>query len=235
MPLRDHFAPPLSRLRHWGAFHATWAAKIAMSLNQGVLPPNYVAEPLVDWAGPIEIDVATQETAAREEGGGTALATYAPPSATRSIAVDWAREEVVEIQVHRDEGGLRLIAAIELVSPGNKDRPANRQAFVDKCRGYLKAGVSVVIVDVVTSRGGNLSAELMRSLGDDSADGDRNIYLASSRFVGAGESGSVECWESSLEVGEPIPVVPMWLAVDLAAPLELEESYEATCEGLRIE
>jgi len=37
MPLLDHFRPPLSRERHWEAFHAAWAGSITDALNR-VLP-----------------------------------------------------------------------------------------------------------------------------------------------------------------------------------------------------
>ena len=41
----------------------------------------------------------------------------------------------------------RLVAAIELVSPSNKDRPENRKTFVNKCEAPLKKEVCVTIVD----------------------------------------------------------------------------------------
>jgi hypothetical protein len=55
MVLQDHFRPPLSIRRHWHAFHNAWATYIASELNQK-LPPNYFAEPNVQFG--IEIDVA---------------------------------------------------------------------------------------------------------------------------------------------------------------------------------
>ena len=53
-----------------------------------------------------------------------------------------------------------LRAAIELVSPANKDRAGSRRTFAAKCTGYLQHGISVVIVDIVTSRSANLHAAL---------------------------------------------------------------------------
>ena len=51
-----------------------------------------------------------------------------------------------------DDGDPRLTAAIELVSPRNKDRVQARQAFAVKCVGYLQQDSSVVVVDTVTTR-----------------------------------------------------------------------------------
>ena len=45
-----------------------------------------------------------------------------------------------------------LLAAIEIVSPANKDRPENRRAFAAKCAALLRQGVAVSILDVVTAR-----------------------------------------------------------------------------------
>ena len=42
--------------------------------------------------------------------------------------------------------GATLVAAIELVSPGNKDRPEARLAFAAKCVSYLTRGVGLIVV-----------------------------------------------------------------------------------------
>jgi hypothetical protein len=44
----------------------------------------------------------------------------------------------------------------------------------------------------------------------------------------------LETWAQSLTLGRPLPTVPLWLADDLAIPLELEESYEQSCNILDI-
>src|SRR5262249_57428531 len=90
-----------------------------------------------------------------EKEGGVATAAWAPPPPTLSVAVDFHRLDVFEVQVHR-EGGLEMVAAIELVSPRNKDRPAARRHFAAKCAAYLQAGGSGIVVDVVTGRDENL-------------------------------------------------------------------------------
>jgi len=39
----------------------------------------------------------------------------------------------IEIHILNSEAGPKLVAAIELVSPGNKDRPETRRAFATEC------------------------------------------------------------------------------------------------------
>jgi hypothetical protein len=44
----------------------------------------------------------------------------------------------------------------------------------------------------------------------------------------------LETWPQTLALGQPLPTVPLWLADNLAVPLELEESYEQSCSILNI-
>jgi len=44
----------------------------------------------------------------------------------------------------------------------------------------------------------------------------------------------LEAWNHQLAPGEPLPCLPLWLAENLAIPLDLEASYEQTCRDLRI-
>src|SRR5260370_42395164 len=82
-----------------------------------------------------------------------------------AVKVDLSRLASCEIRVYQDLGGAELRAAIELISPANKDRAGSRRTFAAKCAGYLKHGISVVIVDIVTSRTANLHEELFDTLG----------------------------------------------------------------------
>src|SRR5437879_5254752 len=58
VPLLDHFRPPLSERRPWESFHATWASTLADLLNQGALPPGFIALETVHSGAAVEIDVA---------------------------------------------------------------------------------------------------------------------------------------------------------------------------------
>jgi hypothetical protein len=132
------------------------------------------------------------------------------------------------------------VAAVELVSPSNKDRPEHRRTLVAKCATLLQEQVCVAIVDVVTTRSPNLYAELLDLLGQaDStlggADGPLPLYAVSCRWsAGAPGPWPLEAWAHPLSIGLPLPTLPLWLAEGLAVPLDLEQSYEETCRILRI-
>jgi Protein of unknown function (DUF4058) len=165
MPLLDHFQPPLAPARKWRSFHSAWASTIAQQLNE-VLPENYYAEPHVQLGNQFELDVARLQKNGQAATGGSAVATalWAPPRPTRTLPVDFPQWEVFEIHIYQELGGPQLRAAVELVSPANKDRPNRRQAFAIKCGSHLQHAVSVVVVDIVTERLANLHAEILQIL-----------------------------------------------------------------------
>jgi hypothetical protein len=244
MPLRDHFHPPLATRRSWDRLHAQWPATIVVALNR-FLPKRYVAGPGVHLGSAIEIDVATYETNDPESrasggspnGGGVATAVWAPPQPTLAIATDPPGQETYEVLVYNTDSGERLVAAVEIVSPANNDRPNNRRAFIAKCASLLHEGVCVAIVDLVTTRTSNLYRELMEFLGQQECafpNDAPSLYAVALRWTDKADQWTLETWVNPLAVGSPLPTLPLWLAEDFAVPLELESSYEETCRALRI-
>lgn len=241
MPLRDHFHPPLKNQRHWESFHHLWAGMIVQQLMRR-LSTHYYAEPRVHLGVNVEVDVATFEeestaSAAAETGNGIATAVWAPPRPPLTFAVDLPAEDVYEVRVYDEERGSRLVAAIELVSPSNKDRPNNRQAFAIKCAAYLQQQVSLVLVDVVTDRHSNLHQELLRLLRlTEPAPWPEEVHLYAAAYRSTKENGAwrLDAWPQPLALDAVLPTMPLWLASDLAVPLELELTYEETCQVLRI-
>src|SRR5262249_16760969 len=105
------------------------------------------------------------------------------------------------------------------------------------CAALLQKGVSVTIIDLVTTRNFNLYGELLDLIDQtDPCLGSEPppLYAVSCRATKTGESWQLETWAQLLTLGQPLPTLPLWLADELAVPLELEESYEETCRVLRI-
>jgi hypothetical protein len=238
MPLLDHFRPPLRGPRRWEGFHHAWAANIAQHLNREVLPAEFFAESEISLGPTLEIDVANFEGSNGSGPPGRADGTtvWAPTKPLLMFPVDFARLEVCEVRVYEDLGGAQLRAAIELVSPANKDRPGRRRTFAAKCAGYLKQAISVVLVDVVTERTANLHADLLEALevAEAAWESPTQLYAVAYRPVPVQKQQRIEAWPEVLTLGSPLPVLPLWLRVDLSVPLQLEETYAMTCEGLRI-
>jgi len=153
--------------------------------------------------------------------------------------VDGEREELTppeyEVRIYDESMGRRLVAAVEIVSPRNKDRPSSREEFVSKCHAMLQQGVCVVIVDPVTTRSANLYAELASRIGaNPPATASDSIYAVSCRSFHYRDRHRVEAWEHTLGIGESLPTLPLWISDSKYVPLELERTYDETCRGLRI-
>jgi hypothetical protein len=244
MPLRDHFRPPLDDLTSWEGFHGQWPAMIVMALARR-LPSRYVAAPHVHSGLAVEIDVATYAKDSSEPhsqdapggNGGVAVAVWAPPRPTFTVPTDLPDQDEYEVRVYDTKRGRRLVAAVEIVSPSNKDRPEHRRAFVAKCASLLQSRVSVTIVDLVTTRSFNLYRDLLELIGqaDPSlGSGPPPLYATACRLTKQGDAWQLQTWANTLTLGQPLPTMPLWLADNLAVPLELEDGYEETCRVLRI-
>jgi hypothetical protein len=236
MPLLDHFHPPLHGPRRWEGFHHAWATFIAQQLNQETLPPDYYAESEISLGPELEIDVATMELTSSSTGDGTAL--WSPPRPTITAKVDFAHLDSYEVRIYQDVGGAELRAAIELISPSNKDRESSRRTLAAKCGSYLRHGIGVVLIDVVTARTANLHAELFDILDVKSRRppwmSPTGLYAIAYRAVTVRNKPRVEAWPEILRLGEKLPVLPLWLSLDSCVPLRLEDSYLTTCRSLRI-
>ena len=245
MPLRDHFRPPLDNHTSWEGFHGQWPAMIVNRLNRH-LPPEYAAEPRVHLGSVAEIDVATFEkdepslagfVSSDDNGGGVATAVWAPPAATFTVATDLPDLDEYEVRVYDRKHGRRLVAAVEILSPSNKDRPEHRRAFVAKYAAFLQNQVCVSIIDLVTPRNFNLYGELMALLGLSDpflTPEPPALYAVSCRTTNRKDIWQLEVWAHALALGQPLPKLPLWLTDDLAVPLELDETYEETCRSLRL-
>jgi hypothetical protein len=221
-----------------------WPATIVQRLSR-ILPAEFTAEPRVHLGAYFEIDVCAYEEDQPEEAesgaavasSGVATATYAPPQPTLTVDTDLAEQYEYEVKVYDQSRGRLLVAAIELVSPANKDRPENRRALVTKCAALLQQDVCVSIVDLVTTRNFNLYLDLLALLDrSDSAfvASPSSIYAVTCRGRKVGDRPRLETWAYPLTVGQPLPTLPLWLSEDRAVSLELEASYEETCRALRI-
>jgi hypothetical protein len=233
----------VSKVATWEELHGQWPAVIVQQLRKH-LPTGYVCGPRVHSGSQIEVDVAAYERDdapagfdSSDGGGGVATAVWAPPQPAVAVEIELPDYDEYEVRIYDATRERTLVAAIELVSLANKDRAEHRNAFVGKCAALLQKGVAVTIVDVVTARHNNLYAELLAFLGlPDTTFGAEPpaTYAASCRWVRAEKRAILQTWPRALAVGQPLPVLPLWLTATFAVPLDLEQSYEKACDDLSI-
>jgi hypothetical protein len=233
MPLRDHFHAPVNDKHRWDAVHGQWPAEIVRTLFD-LLPAGFVAEPRVYHGSPFEVDVSMIE----DEASRGSTATLVASDPTLTVPAELSELDEYEVRVYDADRGRTLVAAIEIVSPANKDRPDSREQFVSKVAALLRKNVCVAVVDIVSLRRANLYAELLARLGrSDPSLGDPPPALYAVTLRGRKppkQRSLLDAWFFPLIVGQPLPTIPLWLTPDLRIELPLEPSYQETCRLLRI-
>jgi hypothetical protein len=227
----------------WEGFHGQWPAVIVQQLRKQ-LPAGYVAEPRVHSGSQVEIDVAAFErddvprfSRMADGSGGVTTAVWAPDKPSVVVETTLPDYDEYEVRIFDAKRGRHLVAAIEIVSPANKDRPEHRNVFVAKCAALLQKGVAVSIVDLVTDNRFNLYSDLLAVIGhSDPTLGDPppHIYAASCRWTRQAKRTLLEAWSHVLTLEKLLPTLPLWLGTELVVPLDLEQSYEQACGDLSI-
>jgi hypothetical protein len=145
--------------------------------------------------------------------------------------------DTFEVRVVQSMAGPTLVAAIELISPGNKDRAEHRRVFAVKCASYLCQGVSLIIIDIVTNRRSNLHNELMRLM-DATPDLDMpletDLYAVAYRPVLRQERPEIDLWMATFALGGALPLLPLRLTGDLFVPVDFEATYQEACRKRRL-
>jgi hypothetical protein len=190
----------------------------------------------------VEIDVGTFEHQSPPGGaeGAGAIATasprlWAPPAPDAVLPSVFP--DTFEVQVICTDTGPKLVAAIELISPGNKDRPAERRAFAVKCASYLFQGISVITIDIVTNRRANLHNDVLGVMEAPEVlklDAGCYLYAVAYRPLRRDGKDEIDIWRSRLELGRPLPELPLGLGGELVIPVDFETTYEEACRRRRL-
>jgi hypothetical protein len=133
------------------AFHHDWITEIARALNRGLLPADYyaLAEQQTAGFGP---DVLTlQEPKDKDDlpssNTGTVIQVRPKTRFTAEIAdSEFYRRKKSSIAV-RHVSDDRIVALLEIVSPGNKSSRNALRAFVTKACEFLEHRIHMLIID----------------------------------------------------------------------------------------
>jgi len=222
MPLHDW-----ANLSGWEGVHIFWMSELARDIKMK-LPSGFRAylgsgPAVAIGAPPARPDVSVRSQAARsaEPDPGGAQIGVAPDV---EIAVA-ALEAEPSLLVERDG---RLVAALEIISPRNKDRPLARTNYGRRYAGYLLGGVNLLLIDVHPRPIGFSFAD---SIADELMIPDQPALsppMAVSYRVGepAPTGGRfLAIWRYFLSVGAKLPTVPLPLDVDVEVPVDLDGTY----------
>ena len=227
MPIHDWSRVKAGTFHH---FHATWVPLLMSVLNRGVLPKGYYAM-AEQIAGGITPDVITLQMASDDygaddvEGGGTAVQTK-PPQVSITAALE-PRMYATKANrlVIRHSSNDRIVALVEILSPGNKAGRRDMDAFIEKACEAIEAGIHLLVIDLhgPTPRDPQgIHGLIWKTLGDDSfiAPPDKPLTLAS--YVGR---PAFRAYVEPLAVGDALPPMPLYLGSTQYVNVPLEESY----------
>ena len=137
MPVHDWSRVPAGIFH---AFHHDWITDISRALNGGILPSAYYALPeqMAGRFGPDvlaleqRIDESLEAEASLQPAGNSVVLLDAPPSVrqTAEAEADFYRRKQNQIAI-RHVSGPKLVAMIEIVSPGNKASRGDLRDFVE--------------------------------------------------------------------------------------------------------
>jgi len=169
---------------------------------------------------------------ARDPAAGPATTRPAPEPDVEVAAA--TLEEDATVQVERDG---RLVAAVELISPRNKDRPAAREQYAGRYLNYLRGGVHLLLVDVHRRPlDFSFARTIAEALGLPAPAADTPSAVSYRVGPSAAQGGRLlGLWQQPLRVGEPLPSMPLALSPDELVWVDLESTYRRAAADSYIE
>jgi hypothetical protein len=221
-------------------FHNRWIGAIRDHLNDGRLPPNYyaLAEQVAEGPQPdviaLESGVGDEQDFASSDAGGTVLAVLDHPPKVKYIEQNerevYART-AERVAVYHASGD-RIVAFIEIVSPGNKHSQFEMNRFVEKLSDALDRGVHLLVVDLhppgsYDPRGLHAAFWGLRSPDAHGVTNGQPLGLSAYR-VGR----TPGAYFQPVAVGEPLPDMPIFLTPDHYVNVPLEVTYAESWRGV---
>lgn len=222
-------------------FHGKWISAISTAMNEGMLPADYYTM-TESHAGDSIADVLTLQIADTEDAGDVSEGPGHPGATAIAVArpkvrlLETAEEEAYLAKqrrvVVRHSSDDRIVALIEIVSPGNKARQPAFDLFVRKAVRALKDGWHLLIIDLLPPSPRDPDG-IHGAIWPEA--GGANYHTPE------GEPLTLAAYEASFPkhayveptaVGRTLPEMPVFLAPGWYVNLPLEPTYMAAWQGV---
>jgi hypothetical protein len=234
MPIHDWTRVPDGIFHH---FHHAWIEEIQRALNAGLLPDDYYAlsEQHAAGFGPDVLTLqggnsngaGTAEPRTQPRSGGIGL-LLAPPRAPLAGETEgeFYRRKQTTVTV-RHVSGDRVVAMVEVVSPGNKSTRHGLRSFVEKAAELLDQRIHLLILDLLPPGRRDphgIHAAIWEEFAGQEATGPpaKPLTLAAYETV-----LTVKAYVAQVAVGDTLPEMPLFLEPGAHVPVPLEATYAA--------
>jgi hypothetical protein len=230
MPIHDWMRVPAGIFHD---FHHAWIEEIKRALNRGILPDNYyaLAEQQAAGFGP---DVLTLQGKRPDDDG------WEPSSSTNGSNAVLLASPKVRFHAESEKEFLRrrkstivvrhvsddrIIAVLEVLSPGNKAAKSAFKAFVDKACEFLEHKIHLLLIDLLppTKRDPNgVHSALWEEITDESFTPPPDKPLT---LVAYESAQTIKAYIDPVAVGDDLPNMPLFLEPNGCVLVPLEATY----------
>lgn len=228
------------------AFHNAWITHLQEALNGRVLPNGYYALG-EQRSGDIGPDVLTlhadtdgnaafdQASLSQPNGDGLLAVVDHPPKV--SLALEASRDAAFYIAKRRTlviyhATGDRIVALIEIVSPGNKHSQRTIEAFLDKSIAALNEGYHLLVIDLIPPAGydpNGINGLIWEYLNAEMWQVPSGHQLS---FASYCAKSPVAAYIEPIAIGMRLTDMPLFLTPEHYVNVPLEETYMAAWRGI---
>ena len=221
-------------------FHHSWIEEIQRALNGGLLPSwlYALAEQQVSEFGPDVLALQVPDAGDGPDLGDSSTGLLvAPPRVKMTV------QGTQEFYAHRQKSVVlrhasddRIVAIVEVVSPGNKSSRQRLEAFVRKACSLLHQGIHLLILDLhlPTRRAPEgIHGAIWSSIssGDDDyrqpVDQPLTLVAYQSRLF-AGVTAYIE----PIAINDPLPEMPLYVSTEGYVSVPLQATYDRAFAAL---
>jgi hypothetical protein len=220
-----------------GIFHDfdhAWIEEIKRALNAGLLPDDYyaLAEQHAAGFGP---DVLTLQ--GREDKGDPDDGTHLSVGGTNMVLVPPRVKVVAETEMEfyrrkqnsvvvRHVSGDRIVAMVEVVSPGNKGSRHALRSFVEKAAQLLDRRVHLLILDLLPP-GRRDPHGIHAAIWEEITGKDSDTPTKPLTLTAYETALTVRAYAATVAVGDVLPDMPLFLEPGAHVSVPLEATYQA--------
>ena len=213
-------------------FHVLWLSAITNRLNAGLLPKGMIAmaEQVIGGPEPDVVTLQQNDIVFSDNGGSLATLTDAPPRPKTQyvipVEVERYAAKANRVVVRHSLG--KVVAVVELVSPGNKDSRHALRSFVEKTVDLLYDNINLLVIDPFPPSPRDPQG-IHKAIWDEITDepfelpADRQLTLAAYQA-----SPIKTAYVEPFAVGQPIPDMPLFLHNEFYINVPLEMTYMDT-------